>query len=101
MSRAKVRGFVKQPVQRIVVQAATTSRERIVTEVPEGTDGAIPIVQDDGSTKHFVVSFKTTPEIVKQGRAFGPTTKGGKRNTPESMAPKGKGGAAPITRSKK
>ncbi len=83
------------------MQQASTTRERIVTEVPEGTEGAIPITQDDGSVKHFVVTFKGTPEIVKQGRALGSTTRGGQKNDAANMAPKGKGGAAPMTRSKK
>jgi hypothetical protein len=101
MSRRKVRGFIKCAVERIVVQAATTTRERVATEVPEGTEGAIPVTQDDGSTKFFVVTFKGTPEIVKQGRALGSTTKGGQRNTTDNMAPKGGKQSAPVMRSKK
>jgi len=101
VSRRKVRGFIKCAVERVVVQAATTTSERIATEVPEGTEGAIPVTQEDGSTKYFVVTFKGTPEIVRQGRALGSTTKGGQLNVPANMAPKGGKGATPLTRSKK
>lgn len=89
MSRAKVRGFIKQPIATIVVSPEKRVSERKVVLNPETNEYEVQFIET------------ATPEIVKQGKAFGPTTKGGKRNTPESMAPKGKGGAAPITRSKK
>ena len=79
----------KQPVQKIVVKAAVQSREREAVEVPEETDGALPVLQDDGSTKWFVVRFKvTTPEVARY-IATGPTTTRGAKNDPKNMAPKG------------
>lgn len=83
----------KQPVASVVVRAESTAR--VAKEVPEGTDGAIPIVQGDGSTRFFVVGFKVAPEIVRQGPATGPTTTRGQKNDPKNNAPRGKGGAKP------
>lgn len=79
----------KQPVERITVKPAVVSRERIVTEVPAGTEGAIPVKQDDGTEKFFVVSFKEVSPAVVKVRALGPTTTRGLRNDPKGMAPKG------------
>jgi len=79
----------KQPVRKIVVKAAVQSKEREAVEVPEGTDGAMPIAQDDGSMKWFVVRFKiVTPEVARYV-AEGPTTTHGAKNDPKNMAPKG------------
>lgn len=84
---------VKQPVKKVVIKAAVQSREREVIEVPEGTDNAMAIQQDDGSTKYFVVKFKTVTAEVAKYVACGPTTKRGLKNRPEFMAPRGKSGA--------
>ena len=85
MSRHKIRGFIKQPVERTITSKATTERKVLTNPV----------------TGELEVVHITTPAAYKQGKAQGPTTHGGNRNTPDNMAPKGRGGAAPITRSKK
>jgi hypothetical protein len=89
MSRRKVRGFVKQPVEHILVKPEVVTKERVAVEVPEGTDGAIPVTQDDGTVKFFVVKFKVVSQAVYKTKALGPTTKGGQRNDVKNMAPKG------------
>lgn len=90
----------KQPVRKIVIKASVQSKEREAVEVPEGTDGALAVVQDDGSTKYFVVRFKVvTPEVVRYV-AMGPTTARGAKNDPKNMVAKGKGGSAPLMKKK-
>jgi hypothetical protein len=90
----------KQPVEKVLVKPAVVSKERIATEVPAGTEGAIPIRQEDGSEKFFVVSSKVvTPEVVKY-IAIRPTTTRGACNDTKNMAPKGTKGAAPLMRKK-
>ena len=93
MARKHSKKFaVKQPVRKIVVKAAVQSREREAVEVPEGTEGALAIQQEDGTTKWFVVRFKTVSREVARYVAAGPTTKRGQKNDPKNMAPKGKAG---------
>jgi len=87
-------------VERILVKPAVVTRSRIVTEVADGTDGAIPIVQEDGSTKFFVVRFKEVSPAVYKIRALGPTTLRGLPNDTKNMAPRGSKGAAPLMRKK-
>ena len=82
------RTSIKQPVVRTIVSPEVVSRERIVTEVPEGTVGAIAVKQDDGSLKHFVVSFKVVRPAIITIKASGPTTKRGNPNTPPSTMKK-------------
>lgn len=79
----------KQPLKKIVVRTAVQSKEREALEMPEGTDGALPVTQEDGSVKWFVVRFKVvTPEVARY-IAAGPTTTRGSKNDPKNMAPKG------------
>ncbi len=83
-----------QAVDRVVVQPAVYTKERVAMEVPEGTEGAMGINQDDGSVKWFVVGFKVAvPEVVKFV-ASGPTTTKGKLNTGGTGA--GKKSAQPV-----
>lgn len=94
MARKHSKKFsVKQPVKKVVLSPAVQSKERVAVEVPEATTGAIPVTQEDGSVKFFVIQFKiVVPERAKFV-ATGPTTKGrGKNNTPANMAPKGRSG---------
>lgn len=102
MARKHAKKFSRKvEVRETVLKPAVQSKEREVREVPAGTEGAVPITQEDGSTKFFLVTFKvTSPAVVKHIACDSTTTKG-KRNTPDNMAPKGKGGSAPITQSKK
>lgn len=73
VSRKKIRGFVKQPVERTVVIPETSER-KILTN-PE--------------TGELEVIYITAPAVFKQGRALGSTTKGGQTNDVKNMAPKG------------
>jgi hypothetical protein len=80
---------IKRPVTHTIIKPAQVTRDRVVVEVPAGTDGAIPIVQEDGSTKLFVVKFKEVSPAVVSVRALGPTTQRGQKNNPANMAPRG------------
>ena len=81
MARKHAKKFSKkQPVQKVILKPAVQSKEREAVEVPEGTPGAIPVLQDDGSKKFFIVTFKVvTPEVAKYV-AVGPTTSRGLPN---------------------
>ena len=79
----------KQPVKAILLTPAIQSKEREAVEVPEGTPGAIPVLQDDGSKKYFIVTFKVVKPAQYKYIAAGPTTTRGSKNDPKSMAPKG------------
>lgn len=82
------RNRVKQPINtREVRKALDTPR---VTEVPEGTPKSVPVKQEDGSVKFFLVEREDVTVI--RGRAMGSTLTAqacGKENKPENMAPKG------------
>jgi hypothetical protein len=84
MSRAKVRGFKKQPVERVLLEAEKTERK---------------VVQNE-ATGDFEVVHVVTLARYRQGKAQGPTTTRGLPNDTKNMAPKGKGGATPIMRKK-
>jgi len=102
MARKHAKQFSrKASVERILVKPAVVSRERIVSEVLAGTEGAIPIKQDDGTTKYFVVSFKEISPAVVKVKALASTTTKGQRNDVKNMAPKGGKGAAPLMRKKR
>jgi len=75
MSRRKVRGFVKQPVERVVIKPERRTTERKVVLNP--------------STNEYEVKYieTVTPAVIKQGKAAGPTTKGGSTNH-QQKAPK-------------
>lgn len=84
MSRAKVRGFKKMPVERTLVSPEVRKKVRKVLLNPE-------------TNKYEVKHIETViPAVYRQGRAKGPTTSKGAQNKPENMAPKGKGGAKPM-----
>jgi len=88
VSRRKLRGFTKQPVERVVISPEKRISERKVVLNPESNEYEVKYIET------------ITPAVVKVGRAQGPTTPGGKRNVTENMAPKGSKGAAPLMRKK-
>jgi hypothetical protein len=91
MARKHSKKFKKSAaVSRTVLSPCITTKARVVTEVPAGTPNAIPVTQDDGSVKHFVVEPKVIKPAVVKVMATEPTTTKGQRNDPKNMAPKGK-----------
>lgn len=63
------RNRVKQPVGTVTKYVPLKTPR--VTETSEGAPGAVPVTQDDGTVKYFLVErFRT---VHTQGRALGST----------------------------
>lgn len=84
------RGTMKQHTVTVVLaREVLDENNREVTEVPEGTPGAHPITQEDGTTKFFLVKPKVLIPARTYQRAVGPTTTRGKQNDTKHMVKKG------------
>lgn len=85
MSRRKIRGFSKQPVENILIRPEVRERKVLTNPIT----GDIEVV-------HIVM-----PAVYKKGRAQGPTTTKGKKNHMHVKSPQGNKDAKPGKGGKK